>query len=324
MTIADRTLLGMFETMMKIRMFEERVTLEYQRGDMPGFVHTYIGAEAVATGVCAHLSDRDLIASTHRGHGHSLAKGCSISGMLAELYGRKTGLCKGRGGSMHIADFEIGMLGANAIVGGSIGLATGGAFAQQVKGTSNVSVSFFGDGGAGQGILYESMNLASIWKLPVIYVCENNGWAESTPASYSQSVADLSRRADGFGIPGHVVDGADVFAVYETAGEAVERARSGEGPSFIEAKVPRISAHYVGDTQKYRNEDDLADARRRDPLKRLESELAESGILTAAAVEGIRAAIVEELDRGVAAAKADPWPTADGVTDYVYSGAYGG
>ena len=323
MTIADRTLLEMFETMMRIRLFEERVTLEYQRGDMPGFVHTYIGAEAVATGICAHLSDDDLIASTHRGHGHCLAKGCSIAGMLAELYGRETGLCKGRGGSMHIADFEIGMLGANAIVGGSIGLATGGAFAQQVKGTTNVSVSFFGDGGAGQGILYESMNLASIWKLPVIYVCENNGWAESTPASYSQSVEDLSRRADGFGIPGHIVDGADAFAVHELATEAIERARRGQGPSFIEAKIPRISAHYVGDTQKYRNEDDLEDARNRDPLKRFRSELEAAGILTEAAVEGIRAAIVEELDRGVAAAKADPWPTADGVTDYVYSGAYG-
>ena len=324
MTVADRTLLEMFETMTKIRMFEERVTLEYQRGDMPGFVHTYIGAEAVATGICAHLSDTDLIASTHRGHGHCLAKGCSISGMLAELYGRETGLCKGRGGSMHIADFEIGMLGANAIVGGSIGLATGGAFAQQVKGTSNVSVSFFGDGGSGQGILYESMNLASIWKLPVVYVCENNGWAESTPVSYSQSVVDLSRRADGFGIPGHLVDGADIFAVYEVAGEAIGRARRGEGPSFIEAKIPRISAHYVGDTQKYRNEDDLADAKRRDPLERFQSELAAAGLLTDAAVEVIRATVVEELDRGVAAAKADPWPTADGVTDYVYSGAYGG
>ena len=290
---------------------------------MPGFVHTYIGAEAAATGVCAHLSDSDLIASTHRGHGHSIAKGCSIAGMLAELYGRETGLCKGRGGSMHIADFERGMLGANAIVGGSIGLATGGAFAQQVKGTSNVAVSFFGDGGAGQGILYESMNLASIWKLPVVYVCENNGWAESTPASYAQSVADLSRRAAGFGIPGHVVDGADVFAVYEVAGTAIDRARAGEGPSFIEAKIPRISAHYVGDTQKYRNEDDLADARSRDPLKRLRSELSTAGLLTEAAVEGIRAAIVEELDRGVAAAKSDPWPTASDVTDYVYSGAYG-
>ena len=322
MTIADRTLLEMFETMMRIRLFEERVTLEYQRGDMPGFVHTYIGAEAVATGICAHLSDDDLIASTHRGHGHCLAKGCSIAGMLAELYGRQTGLCKGRGGSMHIADFEIGMLGANAIVGGSIGLATGGAFAQQVKGTSNVSVSFFGDGGAGQGILYESMNLASIWKLPVIYVCENNGWAESTPASYSQSVEDLSRRADGFGIPGHVVDGADACAVHEVAGEAIERARRGEGPSFIEAKIPRISAHYVGDTQKYRNEDDLEAARNRDPLQRFRSELEAAGVLTEAAVEGIRAAIVEELDHGVAAAKADPWPAAAGVTDHVYSGAY--
>ena len=324
MTIADRTLLGMFETMMTIRLFEERVTLEYQRGDMPGFVHTYIGAEAVATGVCTHLSDRDLIASTHRGHGHSLAKGCSIAGMFAELYGRETGLCKGRGGSMHIADFERGMLGANAIVGGSIGLATGGAFAQQVKGTSNVAVSFFGDGGAGQGILYESMNLASIWKLPVVYVCENNGWAESTPASYAQSVADLSRRAAGFDIPGHIVDGADVFAVYEAAGGAVDRARRGDGPSFIEAKIPRISAHYVGDTQKYRDQEDIADAKSRDPLARLQAELSAAGLLTEAATERIRSGIIDELDRGVAEAKAAPWPTAAGVTDYVYSGAYGG
>lgn len=324
MTIPDRTLLEMFETMTRIRLFEERVTLEYQRGDMPGFVHTYIGAEAVAAGICAHLSDDDLIASTHRGHGHSLAKGCSIAGMLAELYGRETGLCKGRGGSMHIADFERGMLGANAIVGGSIGLATGGAFAQQVKGAPNVSVSFFGDGGSGQGILYESMNLASIWKLPVIYVCENNGWAESTPVSYSQSVEDLSRRADGFGIPARIVDGADAFAVHEAAGEAVGRARRGEGPSFIEAKIPRISAHYVGDTQKYRNEEDLADARKRDPLERFRSELSTAGLLDEADVERIREGIVKELDQGVAAAKADPWPTADDVTAYVYSGAYGG
>ena len=324
MTIADQTLLEIFETMMTIRLFEERVTLEYQRGDMPGFVHTYIGAEAVATSVCAHLSDRDLIASTHRGHGHSIAKGCSIAGMFAELYGRETGLCKGRGGSMHIADFERGMLGANAIVGGSIGLATGGAFAQQVKGTSNVAVSFFGDGGAGQGILYESMNLASIWKLPVVYVCENNGWAESTPASYAQSVADLSRRAAGFDIPGHIVDGADVFAVYEAAGAAVDRARRGDGPSFIEAKIPRISAHYVGDTQKYRDQEDIADAKSRDPLARLQAELSAAGLLTEAATERIRSGIIDELDRGVAEAKAAPWPTAAGVTDYVYSGAYGG
>ena len=324
MTIPDRKLVEMFETMLTIRLFEDRVTLEYGRGDMPGFVHTYIGAEAVATGVCAHLSNSDLIASTHRGHGHSIAKGCSISGMLAELYGRETGLCKGRGGSMHIADFERGMLGANAIVGGSIGLATGGAFAQQVKGTSNVSVSFFGDGGAGQGILYESMNLASIWKLPVIYVCENNGWAESTPASYAHGVEDLSRRADGFGIPGHVVDGADVLAVYEVAGQAIERARDGEGPSFIEAKIPRISAHYVGDTQKYRNAEDLAAAKDRDPLERFRKKLLAAGSITEDAIETIRVAIVARLDRGVAAAKSDPWPTADGVTGYVYSGAYGG
>ncbi len=324
MTVPDRTVMDLFETMLTIRLFEERVTLEYQRGDMPGFVHTYIGAEAVATGVCAHLSDSDLIASTHRGHGHSIAKGCSLSGMLAELYGRQTGLCKGRGGSMHIADFERGMLGANAIVGGSIGLATGGAFAQQVKATSNVSVSFFGDGGAGQGILYESMNLAAIWRLPVIYVCENNGWAESTPASYAHSVADLSHRAAGFGIPAQVVDGAGVISVYEVAGAAIDRARRGEGPSFIEAKVPRISAHYVGDTQRYRATEDIETAKSRDPLGGLQAKLEGAGLLDGEAVRRMREAIVERLDRGVESAKAAPWPTAEAVTDYVYSKPSGG
>ncbi len=320
MTPSTETLLALHRTMTTIRLFEERVTKEYRRGDMPGFVHTYIGAEAVAAGVCANLTDDDLIASTHRGHGHCIAKGCSLAGMLAELYGRESGLCKGRGGSMHIADFERGMLGANAIVGGSIALATGGALAQQVNGTANVAVSFFGDGAAGQGSLYESMNLASIWNLPVIYVCENNGWAESTPGSYAHSIEDLAQRAAGFSIPGHVVDGADVAEVYTVAGEAIERARGGGGPSFIEAKTPRISGHYLGDPEGYRNEEDRDSAAARDPLASLRKRLSEAGALSAADVAALEAEIVEALDRGVEAAKEAPWPAAEAVDHHVYAG----
>lgn len=320
MTVGTETLLAMHQTMTTIRLFEELVTREYRRGDMPGFVHTSIGAEAVAAGVCAHLSDDDLIASTHRGHGHCIAKGCSLSGMLAELYGRENGLCKGRGGSMHIADFAKGMLGANAIVGGSIALATGSAFAAQVKGTSNVAVSFFGDGAAGQGILYESMNLASIWKLPVVYVCENNGWAESTPGSYAHSVEDLAERTAGFGIPGHIVDGADADAVYEVADLAIKRARGGDGPTFIEAKTPRLSGHYLGDPERYRDEEDRKAAADRDPLRRLRSALIADGALSEAEIQTIEAKIDRTLEKGLAYAKAGPWPEAADVTAYVYSG----
>jgi len=220
---ADReALLAGLAMMVRIRSFEDRVQREFARGDMPGFVHTYHGAEAVATGVCAHLNDDDLITSTHRGHGHCIAKGCDLDGMVAELYGRETGLCAGRGGSMHIADFSRGMLGANAIVGGGIALATGAALAAEVLGDGRVAVAFFGDGAANQGVLHESLNLAAIWRLPVIYVCENNGWAESTPVSYSASVADISTRAGAYGISGVTVAGEDYEAAL-SAGQRIAR-----------------------------------------------------------------------------------------------------
>ena len=223
--------------MTRIRVFEDRVLREFAKGDMPGFVHTYHGAEPVAAGVCAHLSRADLITSTHRGHGHCIAKGCEFGPMVAELFGRETGLCKGRGGSMHIADFSRGILGANAIVGGGISLAVGGALASRVLGDGRVAVSFFGDGAANQGIFHESLNLAAIWRLPVVFVCENNGWAESTPTSYSTSVTDIAARAAAYDIPGVVVDGSDYLDVYDKAGKAVQRARAGEGPTLIEAKI---------------------------------------------------------------------------------------
>ena len=321
--VAPDTLRWMHRRMATIRMFERRVAREFRRGDMPGFVHSYAGEEAVAVGVCAHLNDDDVITSTHRGHGHCIAKGCSISEMFAELYGRETGLCKGRGGSMHIADFERGMLGANAIVGGGISLATGGALAAQVKGSDNVGVSFFGDGATNQGVLYECLNFAALWKLPVIYVCENNGWAESTPADYAIGERTVARRAAAYGIPALRVDAEDVRNVYEAAGEAVARARSGQGPSLIEAMTYRLDGHFVGDPDDYRSDEEREDAKRHDPLEHLRSELLDDGTITAEDVELLEKEIQEELDRGVEYAKSSPFPDPEDVAKDVYAGEEG-
>jgi acetoin:2,6-dichlorophenolindophenol oxidoreductase subunit alpha len=313
------TLRSLHLKMTTIRMFERRMAREFRRGDMPGFVHSYAGEEAVAAGVCAHLTDEDVIASTHRGHGHCIAKGCSLRGMFAELYGRTTGLCQGRGGSMHIADFARGMLGANAIVGGGISLATGGALAAQVRGTDRVAVSFFGDGAANQGILYECLNYAALWKLPVIYVCENNAWAESTPADYSIGDRTLVDRAAAYRMPAVRVDAEDVRAVYTVAGEAVARARAGEGPSFIEVKTYRIDGHFVGDPDDYRSDAERAEAERHDPLHRLRAELLDAGLLEAADVELLEKEIADELDAAVEHAKSSPLPDPEDITKNVYA-----
>lgn len=317
--ISDEILLSMHEKMSTIRLFERAMTKQFRRGEMPGFVHSYAGEEAVAVGVCAHLTDEDVIASTHRGHGHSIAKGCSIEGMFAELYGRETGLCKGRGGSMHIADFRRGMLGANAIVGGGISLATGGALAYQVRGTNNVAVSFFGDGAVNQGVLYESLNYAQLWELPVIYVCENNGWAESTPADYSIGDRSVVKRAAAFGMPSVQVDATDVRDVYRVAREAVERARQGHGPSFIEAVTYRIDGHFVGDPEGYRPDEDRHHASERDPLNRLRGELLEEGVLTSEEIDLLEKRIQEQLDSAIELAKSSPFPDPSDVGKYVYS-----
>ena len=317
--IEESELLRIYRTMLKIRMFEERVTREFRKGDMPGFVHTYIGAEAVATGICTHLDDDDYISSTHRGHGHCIAKGCSVKDMLAELYGRETGLCKGRGGSMHIADFARGMLGANAIVGGGIALAAGGALAIQTRGERGVAVTFFGDGACNQGILHETMNLASIWKLPLIFVCENNGWAESTPVSYSTSVPDISARASAYGFPGFTVDAADVIAVYEVADEAVARARNEQGPTLIEAKIGRMIGHYLGDPEGYRPKKLKEEAKCKDPIPPLESMLIQNRALAKEDLLKMRQEIEEELDDAVNYAKTSQLPAGEEVEAEVYA-----
>jgi pyruvate dehydrogenase E1 component alpha subunit len=306
--------LRLYRTMLAIRLFEQRVSREFRTGEIPGFVHMYVGEEAVAAGVCVNLDDRDYITSTHRGHGHCIAKGCDLRSMMAELYGREDGLCKGRGGSMHIADFSRGMLGANAIVGGGIALATGAALAAQVRGSGEVAVAFFGDGAANQGVLHESLNLAAIWRLPAVYVCENNGFAESTPAAYATSVPEVALRAAAYGIPGVTVDGADAVAVYEAAREAVRRARAGEGPTLLEVKTYRFMGHFEGDPDRYRDDEERELARSRDALAALHDRLRESG----EDLDAVRAELEAEIEAAVAFAKASPWPDPAEIERYVY------
>ena len=306
--MTDEQLVDALREMMRIRLFETRVRREFGKGDMPGFVHTYVGAEAVAVGVCGQLRDDDLITSTHRGHGHCLAKGVAIAPIVAELYGRETGLCRGRGGSMHVADFAKGMLGANAIVGGGVSLAVGGALAAQTLGDGRVAVTFFGDGASSQGIVHESLNLAAIWRLPVVFVCENNGWAESTPSSYAISVENVSSRSVGYGLPGVTVDAADVEAVWEAAADAVDRARRGDGPTLLEARIRRLGGHYVGDPEDYRSRADRLAARSGDPITYVRDRLEQRQVDVAALVGEIEAAVAAELDEAFSAARAAPLP----------------
>ena len=250
-------LLDAYRTMKTIREFEDRVHVEFAKGGIPGFVHLYAGEEASATGIGMQLRDDDRIASTHRGHGHCIAKGVEVKGMMAEIYGKKTGTCHGKGGSMHIADLDAGMMGANGIVGGGPPLACGAALAAKMKGTGGLAVVFAGDGASNQGTTFEAMNLAAVWKLPVVFVFENNGYAEATSSKFSVACKNIADRAVGFGMPGKIVDGHDFFAVHSAFAEAAERARSGGGPSLIEHKLDRFFGHFEGDNQNYRPKDEV-------------------------------------------------------------------
>src|SRR5215467_8640846 len=284
---------AMLRQMQTIRRFEERASADYHAGKIYGVVHCYIGEEAVAVGVCAALTPDDQIVSTHRGHGHCIAKGADLKRMMAELYGRQGGYCKGKGGSMHIADFQIGMLGANGIVAGGISIATGAGLAAQMEGEGRVAVSFFGDGAANAGPFHECLNIAASWKLPVLYVCENNMWAAQTSAAATHALGDVAARAAGYGIPGVVVDGNDIFDVYQAANTAVERARSGGGPSLIECKTYRWRAH----TER-RGQPDPRDATereawmRKDPIALLERQLRDQGELDDNGLRGIEGDIM--------------------------------
>lgn len=302
-------LLWMYERMQLIRTFENRVKVEFGKGKIPGFVHLYAGEEAVAVGICANLTDADYMTSTHRGHGHCVAKGVDPRGMMAELFGKATGTCKGKGGSMHIADMDKGMLGANGIVGGGPPLACGSGLTAKVNKTDQVTICFFGDGASEQGTLHESLNLASIWKLPVIFVAENNGYAESTPAHYHCSVENIADRASGYNMPGVTLDGNDVFAVYEAAHEAVARARSGQGPTLLECKTYRFNGHFEGDAQTYKiAAENEKYQKERDPIKLFRENVLARRLVTEAELKAIEDRVAARIDETVKFAEESPFP----------------
>lgn len=318
-TLSTEQLLHAYRVMRTIRAFEERLHVEFATGEIPGFVHLYAGEEASAAGVMAHLDDEDCIASTHRGHGHCIAKGVDVYGMMAEIYGKKTGVCHGKGGSMHIADLSKGMLGANGIVGAGAPLAAGAALAAKLKGNRAVAVAFFGDGGSNEGAVFEAMNLASVWNLPCIFVAENNGYAEATASNWSVACDHIADRAAGFGMPGVTVDGFDFFAVHEAAGAAIERARAGEGPSLIEVKLTRYYGHFEGDAQTYRAPDEVKHYREtRDCLMQFRERTTRAGLLQASALDALDAEVEACIEEAVVRAKADPKPSPADLLSDVY------
>jgi len=319
MVIEKQKLIDMYRVMVRIRTFEERVAKEFERGNLPSHAHLYIGQEAIAAGACATLSLSDYIVSSHRGHGHLIAKGGKTDRMFAELYGKKTGYCKGKGGTMHIADVDIGIMGANAIVGAGITIAGGVALSAKLRKTDQVCLCFFGDGASNTSRFHEGINLASILKLPVVYVVENNRYAISVPTSYSMNIPNVADRASAYGIPGKVVDGNDVPAVYEAVGEAVARARRGEGPSIVEGKTYRWCGHYTGDLQTYRSQEESKEWKKHDPITRLKEYLINNGILTEKDTIKINQEISEEIEEAVRFARESPFPDPDEVFEDVYA-----
>src|SRR5215472_13957966 len=298
MQLNREELLRAWRDMMTIRNFEERVQEEFSKGGIPGFVHLYAGEEASAVGVCQHLGPKDYIASTHRGHGHSIAKGCDVVGMMSELFARQDGVCGGKGGSMHIADLDQGMLGANGIVGGGPPLVIGAALTAKTLGTGTVAVSFTGDGGSNQGTTFEALNMAVVLKLPAIFVFENNGYGEYTAASYAVGSHDIAGRAGGFGMPSTKVSGDDFFAVHDAARDAIERARDGGGPSAIEVDTCRFYGHHSGDAQLYRGKDEVKRLREeRDCIRNFRRRVGEAGLLTARELDAVDGEIADLIEQ---------------------------
>lgn len=312
-------LLEMYEKMQKIRMFEDNAIKLFNQGLVRGPMHVYTGEEAVAVGACANLDDSDYITSTHRGHGHCIAKGGKVDKMAAELLGRGTGYCKGKGGSMHIADPEIGILGANGIVAGGMGIAAGAGLSAKMRGTDQVAICFFGDGATNEGAFHEALNMAAIWDLPVVFVCENNLYGLTGPAEEMLSVKDVAARATSYDIPGVVVDGNDVLDVYEAVGEAVKRARQGGGPSLIEAKTYRLKGHFVGDPCVYRDDEEVEMWRKKEPIKRFRKHLIKNEGIDEEVIAEIDKKLEEELKSAVKFAKESPDPEIDVVFEDVFS-----
>ncbi len=308
-----------YRTMVTIREFEERLYNLFLTEAMPGTMHQYTGQEAVAAGVCAALRSDDLITSTHRGHGHAIAKGVSLRSLMAEMFAKDTGCCRGMGGSMHLSDPAVGMLGATGIVAGGIPIATGAALSALLRGSSQVAVAFFGDGAANEGAFHESLNQAGAWKLPVIYVCENNLYGFSVPFAAASAVPDIARRADGYGFPGVVVDGMDSLAVLVAAEQAVSRARAGDGPTLLECKTYRYRGHSRFEKPTYRTEAEVLDWQQRDPIERLERQLIDQGLMLAADAARIRQEVRAELEDAVTFARTSPEPLPDAALRYVYA-----
>ena len=319
MSLDKEDLLRAYRQMKTIREFEERTHSEIMNGQIAGFTHLYTGQEANAVGVCEHLSDEDSIISTHRGHGHCIAKGADVDGMMKELWGSSEGLCKGKGGSMHIADMDKGILGANGIVAGGPPISVGSALAAKIRKNGRVSVSFSGDGSVNQGTCFEAMNLAVVLQVPAVFVIENNYYSEHTNISYAVGCDDLKARTEAFGFPVFVADGADFFDVYAAAGKAIEHARSGKGPAGVFAETGRFHGHFVGDPQYYRAEGELEDLRENsDCLKNFRARMAETGELSSEELDAIDSEVLAQIEQAVAAAKSAARPTAEQVTEDVY------
>ncbi|ADU49624.1 thiamine pyrophosphate-dependent dehydrogenase E1 component subunit alpha [Intrasporangium calvum] len=320
-SVAARDAVSLYRTMVTIRMFEQKAAALFAGGRLPGFLHLSLGQEAVAAGVCSVLDGRDLITTTHRGHGHCIAKGGEVEGMMAELFGRAEGYCKGRSGSMHIMDTNVGILGANAIVGGGIPMAAGAAFSARAQNDGRVAVSFFGEGAVAEGVFHEVLNLSALWALPIVFVVENNGYAELTHVSKHLSAENVADFAAPYGIPAEIVDGNDVLAVQGATERAVNRARRGEGPTLLECKTYRWHGHFEGDPQKYRSVQERDEWKLRDPILQFRARVTESGVISVAELEEIDDRIKDSVERAAEWAEGLPPAPIESLVQDVYTGA---
>jgi len=320
LTLTKKTLIDLYTTMLTIRRFEERAYQEFYAGNIQGFVHSYIGQEAIAAGVCKHMSTKDRIVSNHRGHGHCIAKGADMRRMMAEIYGKKTGYCKGKGGSMHIADFSIGMLGADGIVGAGLPIATGAAIAQQLEGKGKIAAVFFGDGACQEGEFHEALNLASLWKLPLLFVCENNGWGVNTAAADALGAKNITRMPKAYHIASKVVDGNNVEQVYQAAGEAIARLRKGDGPYFLECTTYRWYKHFLSEALvDLRPPKEIEAWKKRCPVTTFEAKLLKRNILTPAKIRSINQKILDKVEEAITYAVNSPYPRPQDALQDVYS-----
>ncbi len=316
----NQTLIDLYTTMLTIRRFEERVFSEFHAGNLVGFVHSYIGQEAIATGVCKHLAKADRIVSNHRGHGHCIAKGADLKKMMAEIYGKRTGYCKGKGGSMHIADFSIGMLGADGIVGAGLPIASGAAFAAQLEKKGNIAAVFFGDGACQEGEFHEALNLAAIWKLPLLFICENNLYGVNTPAHYALAARAITRMPEAYHMKNNSIYGNDVETVYHAAEEAISILRRGGGPFFLECKTYRWHKHFLSKTfEDLRPQEEIESWKKKCPVAAFEKKLLEQGVLTGANVVSINERILAQIDEACAFAVDSPYPQPQEALEDVYS-----